>query len=219
MINCIMKGVVTMQKLNKELVEYIETNIFPQYNDNDKGHGIVHIQYVINRALALSTQFENIDVNLLYTAASYHDIAHKIDKSNHEKLSALIFENDSFIQKIFNDVEINIIKEAIEDHRASLQHSPRSNYGKILSSADRSTDVNEFLSRTHAYTLKHFPNLTQEEIIRRGIEHAKTKYGKNGYAKHYLQDDEYNAFISEIRLLISDEKRFEERYKSINNLL
>ena len=34
-------------KINKEIVEYIENNIFPMYQKNDRGHGIEHVKYVI----------------------------------------------------------------------------------------------------------------------------------------------------------------------------
>jgi len=32
-----------MDDLNKELVSYIENNVFPNYEKNDKGHQIEHI--------------------------------------------------------------------------------------------------------------------------------------------------------------------------------
>lgn len=36
--------------INKELKKYIENNIFPIYEKNEKGHGIEHIKYVIKRS-------------------------------------------------------------------------------------------------------------------------------------------------------------------------
>lgn len=202
--------------IKNELYLYIKNNILTQYADENSGHGIKHIEYVIRRCIKFSNMFDNIDPNILYTAASYHDIAHKIDKKNHETLSAQMFMDDEKIKSFFNDDEIMLIKDAIEDHRASASHIPRSIYGKILSTADRSTDVDEFLRRTHAYTLKHFPDSTEEEILERAITHTQEKYGADGYAKHYLPDPEYDEFISEIQLLLSDESAFFERYNRLN---
>lgn len=203
-------------EIKKELYLYINSNVLPQYSDDKSGHGIKHIEYVIRRCEELARKSLHIDMNILFTAAVYHDIAHKIDKKNHEILSAQMFLDDNIIKSFFSEEEITIIKEAIEDHRASADHPPRSVYGKILSSADRSTDVDEFLRRTHAYTLKHFPDSTEEEILRRAITHAREKYGSDGYAKNYLPDPEYDNFINEIRCLLSNEIAFREKYNRIN---
>jgi len=136
--------------LNQKLKDYIEINILPEYTKNDSGHGIEHINYVIDRCFRFAKQFDNIDLDMLYTVAVFHDIAHHIDKKNHEILSAKIFYDNEDIKHFFTDEQRIVIKEAIEDHRASSDSVPRNNYGKIISSADRSTDVNEFLRRTHA---------------------------------------------------------------------
>ena len=37
------------KNVNNELKEYISKNIFPQYEPNDKAHGIIHIMEVIRR--------------------------------------------------------------------------------------------------------------------------------------------------------------------------
>ena len=48
-------------KINKELKEYIEKNIFPIYIKNDVGHGINHIYCVINRSLKFASTVDNIN--------------------------------------------------------------------------------------------------------------------------------------------------------------
>ncbi len=207
-----------LDKRNPDLYEYLKTSRLPQYALNDSGHGIEHIEYVVKRCFRFLEQFENINYNILYTAAVYHDIAHHIDKKNHEKLSADIFYKDEAIKKFFNENEITIIKEAIEDHRASLQSEPRNVYGKILSSADRSTDIDDFLKRTHAYTLKHQPKSTYNEMIERAYIHTKEKYGTQGYAKHYVIDDEYIKFRAEIQNLIENKGEFILKYNEVNGL-
>ena len=96
--------------INKELEEYLTNNILPQYKNDNSGHGIDHIKYVINRCMTLKEEFPNINIDMLYTIAIYHDIAHQIDKDNHEKLSAKIFYEDEEIKKFFNNRERQIIK-------------------------------------------------------------------------------------------------------------
>lgn len=204
--------------MNNRLKDYIENNIFPEYSKNDSGHGIEHINYVIDRCLKFAKQFENIDFDMLYTAAAFHDIAHHIDKENHEKLSAQIFFENYEMKRFFTKEQRVVIKEGIEDHRASSERTPRSDYGKILSSADRSTSIEEFLRRTHAYTLKHYNNLSLSEIVERGYNHAKEKYGKSGYAKNYVIDEDYNNFKKQINELINDKEYFIETYKKVNNI-
>lgn len=198
--------------INKELENYIKNQILPQYEKNDNGHSLEHIDYVLKRCFKFAKQFQNIDLNILYTIATFHDIAHHIDKKNHEKLSAEIFYNNEKMREFFTEEERIIIKEAIEDHRASSNSTPRSDYGKIISSADRSTDIDDFLRRTHAYTLKHFPNSTKQEMIERAYEHTEQKYGKSGYAKHYVKDEEYENFRENINRLLSDKNLFAEKY-------
>lgn len=195
---------------------YIETKILPLYDNNDSGHGIEHIRYVTERCMRFAEQFEKINTDMLYAIAAFHDIAHHIDKKNHETLSAKMFYENEDMKAFFSEGERLIIKEAIEDHRASANHEPRSDYGKIISSADRSTDVEDFLRRTHAYTLKHQPDCTVDEMIERAYLHTKEKYGSEGYAKHYVEDEEYNEFREKINLLLSDKNLFIKSYTLIN---
>lgn len=204
--------------INKDLENYIQAQILPEYKKNDSGHSFEHIDYVLERCFKFAEQFPNIDCNILYTIATFHDIAHHIDKANHEKLSAEIFCDDKKMKEFFTEEERIIIKEAIEDHRASANSEPRSAYGKIISSADRSTDIDDFLRRTHAYTLKHFPICTKEEALKRAYEHTEQKYGKEGYAKHYVKDEEYENFRESINLLLSNKEKFEEKYCKTNNI-
>ena len=204
--------------MNEKLNEYIENNVFPEYSKNDDGHNLKHIEYVIDRCMRFSEQFDNIDPDMLYTIAAFHDIGHHIDKKNHEYLSAKIFYENEDMKSFFTEEERIIIKEGIEDHRASSENIPRSDYGKIISSADRSTDISEFLKRTHAYTLKYQPECTVKEMIERAYNHTKEKYGDSGYAKSYVIDEEYNNFKNQINELISDKEKFKQLYIKVNNL-
>lgn len=203
--------------MDDKLIEYVENNIFPIYDKNDKAHDIGHINYVIKRSFELS---ENLDLNsnIIYTAAAYHDIGHHIDAENHEIVSAQIFSEDKDMRSFFAFEELVIIKEAIEDHRASLEHEPRSIYGKLLSSADRNIDVDMSLKRTYLYGLKHYPNLTLEQHIERSYQHIKEKFGANGYAKMYIQDEIYLKYLKDVEELLENKDSFTKRFKKINGI-
>ena len=75
-----------MNSINKQLIEYVENNILPIYAKNDSGHGIEHIKYVIKRSVEFAKQFDNINLDMVYVISAFHDIAHHIDKDNHELL-------------------------------------------------------------------------------------------------------------------------------------
>ena len=109
------------KKLNNDLKEYIEAEIFPQYDKNEAGHGINHIKTVIDRSLKFAKDYD-VDINMVYTIAAYHDLGHHIDRKRHEIISAELFMKDENMKKFFNDEERKIIKEAVEDHRASTGH-------------------------------------------------------------------------------------------------
>lgn len=195
--------------INKELQDYIENSIFPEYEKNEKGHGIDHIKYVIERSFQLVEE-NNLDVNLdmVYTIASYHDIGHHIDSKTHEIISADIMSKDKNLSRFFTDDELIIIKEAIEDHRASAKEDPRSIYGRIVSSADRNNRVEDCLRRTYTYGKKLNPDATDEELFLRAYDVLVNKFGEDGYAKFYFKDTQYENFLKDIRDLLKDKKKY-----------
>ena len=203
--------------IDKKLERYVEQNIFSQYKLNDKAHQIDHIKYVIKRCFKFSKNM-NVDDNMLYVIAAYHDIGHHIDYKNHEKVSAEILYTDKNLREFFSEKDLRIMKEAIEDHRASLTKDPRNIYGKILASADKNVDVNIFLERTLAFGLEHYKELSIPQQIDRAYEHASDKYGKNGYAvdKFYVKDDKYSIYLNELQNLIENKSEF---YKKAENIL
>ena len=195
--------------INNNLKKYIEENIFPEYQKNEKAHDINHIKYVIERSFELIEE-NNLDVNpdIVYTVASYHDIGHHIDPETHEKVSADIMSKDDNLKEFFNDEELKIIKEAIEDHRASSKSEPRSIYGRIVSSADRNNTVEACLRRTYFYGKNLNPEYTDEELFERAYHVLQEKFGKDGYAKFYFKDSKYESFLNELRDLLSDKENY-----------
>ncbi len=119
--------------VNPNLRTYIETNILPQYSKNDRAHGILHICEVIRRSFLLNDFFSlNLDPNLIYIIAAYHDLGKHIDSDRHEFISAKLLREDAKVYDYFSPEEVNIIAEAIEDHRSSKSDAPRSTYGKLI---------------------------------------------------------------------------------------
>ena len=108
---------------------------------------------------------------------------------------------DENLKNFFSDEERKIIKEAIEDHRASAKDEPRSIYGRIVSSADRNNTVEACLRRTYTYGKKIDPNATDEELFLRAYDVLTKKFGEDGYAKFYFRDTVYEAFLKELREL------------------
>lgn len=207
-------------KVNKKLKEYIENNIFPEYEKNEQAHGIKHIKYVIERSFELVEQNNlTINIDMVYTIAAYHDIGHYIDPKTHEIISAEIMFKDKNLSNFFTSDEIVTIKEAIEDHRASSKNEPRSIYGKIVSSADRNDTVEKCLSRTYSYGKKLDPNATDEELFIRAFDVLTKKFGIGGYAKFYFKDKRYEDFLKELRTLLTDKNNFINTQREyINNL-
>ena len=194
-------------QLNKEIKDYIENYVFPKYNRNEIGHGVNHIKSVIKRSFELVEENElDVNNNMVYVIAAYHDIGHHISPEKHEVISANMMYNDKNLKQYFSDEELTTIKEAIEDHRASNKKEPRSIYGKIVSSADRNNSIEDCLRRTYTYGKKLNPNATDEELFLRAYNVLLNKYGEQGYAKFFFKDNKYESFLKEIRALLSDKK-------------
>lgn len=204
--------------VDKSIVEYIEENIFPLYDKNDKGHGLDHILYVIKRSFTLIKGMQDINENMVYVIAAYHDVGISISRENHEKISADIFYKDEKMKEFFNEEERIIIKEAIEDHRSSLEYEPRSIYGKIVSSADKNIEIEQALKRTHSHNLKYFSNLSLNEMVERAYNHIKEKFGDDGYAKSYIVDEDYLKYKQDVKELLSDKGKFRKKYIEVNGI-
>lgn len=128
-------------------------------------------------------------------------------------------QKDKKLKEFFSDDELKIIKEAIEDHRASSNHEPRSIYGKIVSTADRNTSVESCLERSYFYGKNLHPEYSDDELFDRAYKHLKLKFGENGYAKFFFKDKEYEKFLSDIRKLLADKNKFiETQRKHMKNI-
>lgn len=202
---------IRLKFVNKDLKKYIENNILPKYKLNSKGHDEEHINYVLNRSFEFNINTE-INYDILFTCVCFHDIACYIDRNKHEILSAEMAFNDAFLNNYFDKEEMKTIYEAIEDHRASLEYTPRNIYGKILSSADRKIEIREYLITSMSFEKNEFPNKSKEEIIEASYNFAIKKFGHDGYAinKMYIDDEKYKKFLMDIQYIINHKEIFNE---------
>ncbi len=97
---------------------------------------------------------------------------------------------------------------------------PRTIYGEIVSSADRSTDIVSAFTRTHKYSLKHYPEFTIDEHIKRSYEHLEEKFGVHGYAinKIHFKDLEYENFLKTLQEYLKHYNKFKEMYFLYNKI-
>ena len=139
-------------EINKDLMLYIEQNIFPKY-EKYYSHGMLHINNVIKNMLMLA-EYYKLDKNMAYVIASFHDIGLNVDRNNHEYESGKILNEDKELKKYFNNEQIKIMKEAVEDHRGSRKERPRNFYGECVSDSDRDFDISILARRQINTTLK-----------------------------------------------------------------
>lgn len=214
------EAMIEKYKIKLELIKYIGQIVNYHYNLNDKGHGVEHAKYVINRSFEFAYQVESINLEMVYVIAAYHDVAHHIDAKNHETISAKMLMEDKKLKDFFTDEQIKIMSEAVEDHRSSMETEPRSIYGKIVSSADRNTSVEVTLKRCYSYNRRHFSELKESEIIEECRKFLLKKFGINGYArsKMFFDDKEYKKYLDDITDLALDSDKFAVEIKKVNEI-
>lgn len=194
-----------------DIMEFVEQNILPRYNAFDKAHNLGHANVVIKKsmALALST---GADINMAYVVAAYHDLGLEGPRAIHHITSGKILVADRRLRRWFSEEQIVVMKEAVEDHRASASHAPRSIYGKIVAEADRDIDVRRILRRTVQFGLSHYPGKTRDEQYKRFVHHLNQKYSEHGYIRLWLPNSPNEAPLKELRAMICDKVRLQAAF-------
>lgn len=169
-----------------DLVEFIETSILPKYSEFDKAHDLTHVTRVIRRSLDL-VRTTGADINMVYAIAAYHDIGMSGPRAVHHITGGQILARDARLKRWFSTEQIKIMKEAVEDHRASASHAPRSIYGKIVAEADRDLEPSTVFRRTVQYGLANYPELDREKQWQRFREHLDNKYSVHGYIRLWIR--------------------------------
>lgn len=200
--------------MNENLKNYIEDNILPQYINYDKAHQRDHIETVIEESLNLADHF-GVDMDMAYAIAAYHDLGIPEGRETHHLTSAKRLLADKELTKWFSDEQLKIMAEAIEDHRASSKHEPRSIYGKIVAEADRNIDTEIVLRRIIQYGISHFPDLNKKEQYTRMLGHLHEKYAEGGYIKLWIPESRNAKKLAELRLIIKDDSKLRAFYDKI----
>ncbi len=199
-----------------DLMEFIEQNILPKYNAFDKAHNLTHVNRVIKNSLALAEK-TGADINMAYAIAAYHDLGLEGPRAIHHISSGKIVIADRRLRRWFSEDKIKVMKEAVEDHRASASHAPRSIYGKIVAEADRDLDPTTVFTRAIEYGLDHYPEKSYEEQWQRFVQHMTEKYSNSGYIKLWISDSPNEARLKEIRETINNTELLKTVFDNIYN--
>lgn len=184
-----------------DLVEFVETQILPRYAEFDKAHNLSHVTRVIRSSIALARQ-TGADMNMVYVVAAYHDLGLSGPRAIHHLTSGKILMQDARLKRWFSPEQIKMMKEAVEDHRASASHAPRSIYGKIVAEADRDLAPETVIRRTVQFGLANYPEMDREGHWRRFCQHMAEKYSVNGYIRLWIHGSENERNLNQLRSLI-----------------
>jgi uncharacterized protein len=197
-----------------DLMEFIEKNILPRYSEFDKAHNMEHVTRVVRRSLEIARKL-GADLNMAYTIAAYHDLGLSGPRAVHHITSGKILMADARLKRWFSQEQMKIMKEAVEDHRASASHAPRSIYGKIVAEADRDLEPEKVFRRTVQFGLSNYAEMDKEQQWRRFCEHMENKYSQNGYIKLWISGSPNEQSLRVIRKTIEDKRMLREVFDRI----
>lgn len=202
------------QQVSLEIMEFVERQILPRYNAFGESHGLRHVTRVIKNSLRLA-DVTGADIDMVYVIAAYHDLGMEGPRAIHHLTSGKILMADARLKKWFNADQLKVMKEAVEDHRASSSRQPRSIYGKIMAEADRDIDVHEIFLRAIQYGKENDPDKTVEEHWERFAQHMDEKYSNNGYIKLWIPNSPNEKALKELRNIIEDKKLLRKAFDDI----
>ena len=201
-----------------QLKEYIESEILPRYEGYDSAHRLDHLGAVIRCSADLARGYD-VDADMVYTIAAYHDLGVCEGREFHHLSSARMMREDKKLRQWFSEEQIEVMAQAVEDHRASAKSAPRSVYGRIVAEADRQIDADTIVRRTIEYGLDNYPELDRQGQFNRFKEHIEEKYARGGYLKIWIpggeNDLKLKAFQSEIEKPGMLEKMFDKWYDKL----
>ena len=191
------------------LHEYIEQTILPQYDAFDGGHKRDHAQTVIDESLKLAREY-NADERMAYVIAAYHDLGLRIDREKHHIYSGEILMADEMLRQWFTEDQLLIMRDAVEDHRASGKNPPRTLYGAIVAEADRQIEPLTVVQRTMAFSARMFPDGDFETLYQRSKSHLLEKYAEGGYLHLWLNSERNVRGLEALRAIIRNENQLRE---------
>ena len=202
--------------IREDLRRYIEQEILPLYDSFDRGHRRDHAHQVIERSAQIAEAFE-VDAEMVYAIAAYHDTGLRFGRENHHSDSARIILADKELQRWFTTEQILTIAQAAEDHRASAARAPRTIYGRIVAEADRLIIPELIIRRTVQYSLANFPALDREGHWLRSQEHLHEKYDEGGYLRLWIEGSDNAERLKRLREIIADKEQLREIFDKIFN--
>lgn len=207
-----------IQQVSMEIMEFVETQILPKYTEFGESHGLRHVNRVIKNSLELA-RITGADINMVYVVAAYHDLGMSGPRAIHHITSGKILMADARLKRWFSQDQIKIMKEAVEDHRASSSRQPRSIYGKIVAEADRDIDTHEIFLRAILYAKENNPGKDKEQIWELFAHHMDEKYSVHGYIKLWIPNSPNEKELKMLRDIIEDKallrQEFDKIYESI----
>ena len=186
------------------LQEYIEQTILPQYDAFDGGHKRDHAEAVIRESLLLA-RAHNANEQMAYVIAAYHDLGLRFDREKHHIYSGEILMADKTLRQWFTEEQLLVMRDAVEDHRASGKNPPRTIYGAIVAEADRQIIPETVIARTMAYSAKLYPDGDFETLYARSREHLLEKYAEGGYMRLWLNSERNVRSLEALRAIIRNE--------------
>ena len=188
------------------LHEYIEQQILPRYAAFDRGHQRDHAQSVINESLVLAKE-HGADLDMAYTIAAFHDLGLEVNRELHHLHSGEILMADPVLPQFFTEEQRSIMRDAVEDHRASSKNAPRTIYGAIVAEADRHIDPVTILRRTLQFGMKQNPDADFEWHFERAYEHMLEKYAEGGYMRLWLNSKRNVEGLAQLRAIINNKEQ------------
>ena len=193
--------------MRQDLLNYLEAAILPQYAAFTDGHDRSHADMVLRESLHLA-RAHNADEEMAYVIAAYHDLGIPQGRKEHHLNSAKLLLADETLRQWFSEDQLRLMAEAVEVHRASADHPPRSLYGRIIADADHFIIPGDIIRRTMLYGRQHYGNLSLEEHILRAKAHMDEKFCSGGYLHFWLNDPRSLQGLADLRALVADEHRF-----------
>lgn len=153
------------------------------YDGFDAGHDWRHLESVRARAVELAKKYLPDQTELVYIASTLHDIGLSVNRKDHENEGAKIILADLELRKLLGQEKLKEIASAVKEHRAS-SGNPKTILAKIISDADRGTDDQaEAVRRPLEFGRANFPDLSEDEQLKRAGDHIVSKFGQESYGR------------------------------------
>lgn len=202
------------QQVSLDIMQFVETQILPRYTAFSESHGLRHVNRVIKNALKLA-HITGADIDMVYVIAAYHDLGMSGPRAIHHITGGKILMADNRLKRWFSKEQIAIMKEAVEDHRASSSRQPRSIYGKIVAEADRDIEAHEIFRRAILYAKENNPNVDKEQLWELFANHMDEKYSVHGYIKLWIPNSPNEHELKLLRETIEDKAQLRQEFENI----